>query len=91
MQSRAAVNSNARWGDAWGRGNLSLSARLSRIDLSDADIVGGTQTNLTLGAAWDLSQRTRIAANLVHFVDLTGPNAQAEQSTALAIRYQYAW
>ena len=91
VQSRAAVNSNARWGDAWGRGNLSLSARLSRIDLSDADIVGGTQTNLTLGAAWDLSQRTRIAANLVHFVDLTGPNAQAEQSTALAIRYQYAW
>jgi len=91
VQSRAAVNSNARWGDAWGRGNMSLSARLSRIDLSDDDINGGTQTNLTLGAAWDLSQRTRIAANLVYFADLTGPNAQAEQSTALAIRYQYAW
>jgi phosphate-selective porin OprO/OprP len=91
VPSRAPVNSDAAWGNAWGRGNLTLSARLSRIDLSDADIVGGTQTNLTLGAAWDLSQRTRIAANLVHFVDLTGPNAQAEQSTALAIRYQYAW
>lgn len=46
---------------------------------------------MTLGLAWDLNQRSRLAANLVHFVELTGPNAQAEKSLALALRFQYAW
>jgi phosphate-selective porin len=91
VSSNAPVDTRARWGDAQGRGNLTLTARLSRIDLSDDDIQGGTETNLSLGAAWDLNDRTRIAANIVRFVELTGPNAEAEQSMALAIRYQYAW
>lgn len=89
--SRAPVTSKATWGDAWGRGNLAVTARLSRIDISDDDIQGGTETNVTLGLAWDLNQRSRLAANLVHFVELTGPNAQAEKSLALALRFQYAW
>jgi phosphate-selective porin OprO/OprP len=89
--SRSPVTSKATWGNAWGNGNLALTARLSRIDLSDDDIQGGTETNLTLGATWDLNQRTRLAANLVHFVELTGPNAAAESSLALAVRFQYAW
>lgn len=89
--SRAPVTSKATWGKAWGRGNLALTARLSRIDLSDEDIQGGTETNVTLGVTWDLDQRSRVAANLVRFVELTGPNAQAERSLALALRFQYAW
>lgn len=89
--ARAPVASKATLGNAWGNGNLALTMRLSRIDLSDGDIQGGTETNLTVGATWDLSQRTRLAANLVHFVELTGPNADAESSFALALRFQYAW
>ena len=91
MTSRAPLRTSAEWGDAWGRGNLTLTARLSRLDLSDDDIQGGSETNLSFGAAWDLGERTRIAANLVRFVELTGPNARAEDSLALAIRLQYAW
>ncbi len=89
--ARAPVASPARWRDAWGRGNLVVSARLSRIDLTDQDITGGTETNLTLGATWDFSPRSRLAANIVRVVDLTGPRADADDSTAIAVRFQYAW
>lgn len=91
VSSSAPVKSRAHWGDAWGRGNMLLTARLSRIDLSDNEIQGGTETNLSLGAAWALNERGQIAANLVRFIDLTGPNAQAEKSMALAVRVQYVW
>ncbi|MCE3004364.1 MAG: hypothetical protein LW860_16945 [Xanthomonadaceae bacterium] len=89
--ARSPVASPAHWGDAWGRGNLAFSIRLSRIDLSDDDIVGGSQMNLTLGATWDISARTRLAANLVRLIDLSGPNAEAEGSTAIGVRFQYAF
>ncbi len=89
--TRAPVASRARWGDAWRRGNLALSARLSRIDLSDEDIEGGQQLNLTLGASWATNPRTRLAANLVHFIAVSGPSAEADGDTAIAVRYQYAF
>lgn len=89
--TRAPVDAPAHWNDAWRRGNLILSARLSRIDLTDGNVRGGTETNLTLGATWDLNSHTRFAANAVHLLELTGPERAAEGSTSLAIRFQYAW
>ncbi len=88
---RAPVADAVRRGDAFGRGNLAVSARLSSIDLSDEDIDGGRQVNLTLGATWDIGPRTRIAGNVVRVLDITGPNAQAKDTTAVAVRFQYAF
>lgn len=89
--TRAPVDAPAHWGDWRGRGTVEASARLSRIDLSDEGIDGGTQTNFSLGLTWDIGPRTRLATNAVHFLRLTGPNAAAEGGTALALRFQYAW
>lgn len=89
--TRAPVDAPARWNEAWRRGNLSLSARLSRIDLTDRNVRGGTETNLTLGATWDLNSQMRLAANAVYLLDLTGRERAAEGSTSLAVRFQYAW
>ncbi len=88
---RAPVADAVRRGEVFGRGNLAVSARLSSLDLSDDDIDGGRQVNLTLGATWDIGPRTRIAGNIVRVIDITGPNAQAKNTTALAVRFQYAF
>lgn len=48
-----------------GRG-LELSLRLSRLDLDDGAVQGGTARNLSLGATWYFSPQLRLMANWVH-------------------------
>lgn len=49
-----------------GYGAWEVAARLSRLDLSDAYIDGGHETNLTLGVNWYLNKNMRMAFNYVH-------------------------
>jgi phosphate-selective porin OprO/OprP len=47
-------------------GAFELAARYSYLDLSDENIRGGTQNNVTLGANWYLYSNLRLMANWVH-------------------------
>jgi phosphate-selective porin len=49
-----------------GLGAWELAARLSYLDLNDNYIIGGRETNLTLGLNWYLNQNMRMALNYVH-------------------------
>lgn len=54
----------AGWG-AW-----ELAARISHVDLTDADVQGGVLNELTFGVNWYMNPYTRLTANYVHaFLD----------------------
>ncbi len=44
---------------------VELAARISRLDLSDASVAGGTLDNLTLGATWYFTAATRVMFNYI--------------------------
>lgn len=46
-------------------GAVELLARYSRLDLDDADVLGGRQHDLTLGANWYLTSHFKLQANYV--------------------------
>jgi phosphate-selective porin OprO and OprP len=70
---------------------VQFSARLSHIDLDDADIMGGRQTDVTLGATWFLTLRLHLRANWVYVVKLDGgpQHGVGEHDNAFVLRAQY--
>lgn len=81
---------HASWNGRSG-GALEVGARLSMTDLNDRDVVGGKETNLTLGVNWYLDKSVRLSANLVHALDLNKPGNEnsGKHPTAVVGRFQY--
>lgn len=98
-ESRQYRESNATFGQViprvtWnghGGGALEVAVRLSRTDLSDGDITGGKETNLTIGINWYLDKSVRLSANLVHALELDKPgnSYDGKHPSALVGRLQY--
>ena len=98
-ESRDYRESNATFGPvvphaSWnGRsgGALEVGVRLSMTDLNDRDVVGGKETNVTLGVNWYLDKSVRLSANLVHAIDLNKPGSpdSGDHPTAIVGRLQY--
>jgi phosphate-selective porin OprO/OprP len=81
---------NASW-NGHGGGALEVGVRLSMTDLNDRDIVGGKETNLTVGVNWYLDKSVRLSANLVHAIDLNKPGDpdSGKHPSAIVGRFQY--
>jgi phosphate-selective porin OprO/OprP len=81
---------HASWNGRSG-GALEVGARLSMTDLNDRDVIGGKETNLTLGVNWYLDKSVRLSANLVHALDLNKPGNEnsGRHPTAVVGRFQY--
>jgi phosphate-selective porin OprO/OprP len=47
-------------------GALQVAARVSMLDLNDAEIRGGQELNFTLGLNWYLLSNPRLSGNYVH-------------------------
>jgi phosphate-selective porin OprO/OprP len=98
-ESRAYRESNATFGPvvpnaSWnghGGGALELGVRLSTTNLNDHDVVGGKETNLTVGVNWYLDKSVRLSANIVHALDLNKPgnDDSGKHPTAIVGRFQY--
>jgi len=98
-ESREYRESNATFGQvvpqaSWnghGGGALEVGVRLSMTDLNDRDVVGGKETNLTVGVNWYLDKSVRLSANVVHAFDLNKPGApdDGKHPTAVVGRFQY--
>jgi phosphate-selective porin OprO and OprP len=64
--------------------------RLSHVSLDDADLQGGTQTNLTLGLNWYATDRVRFMLNHVRSV-VEGGVFGDETLHIVQARAQYAF
>ena len=83
----------ARFGaiDDVGHATVQFSARVSHLDLSDHDVDGGRETNVTFAANWYLTERARLGANLVKVIQLDGGpfHGAAQGDYAFVLRLQY--
>ncbi len=76
-----------------GKGAFELTARLSYLDLTDEDIVGGKQTNITAGVNWYPKEAWRFSANLIKVLNVNRPGNEfdGQDPWIFTIRGQYLW
>jgi phosphate-selective porin OprO/OprP len=75
-------------------GELEFAVRYSMLDLSDRDIRGGEERNISLGINWYLSRQTRLMANYIIvdndlFADADGTLKGNDDPRILQFRFQY--
>lgn len=98
-ESREYREGNATFGQVvphtpWngrGGGALEVAVRLSMTDLNNRDVVGGKETNLTVGVNWYLDKSVRLSANVVRALDLNKPGDpdSGKHPAAIVGRFQY--
>lgn len=74
-----------------GKGAWELAARASYVDLSDKDIIGGEETNLTLGVNWYLNDKLRLSGNVVKVLDINRPGSEYDKTDPLIVAIRAQW
>lgn len=97
--SRAYAGANGSFGrvspsqplNSGGHGAWEVALRYSNLDLSDGNVIGGEQDNLTLGLNWYVTSNLRFAANYTHLINLDRPGSiyDDEELNALTVRAQF--
>lgn len=71
-----------------GSGAWELVARFSHIDLTDQDIIGGEQDDLTLGVNWYPNTNLRFSFNYINILDVEGGENSGDELDAYLFRAQ---
>ncbi len=71
-----------------GMGAWQLALRFSSLDLTDADINGGEEQNLTIGLNWYTTPNIRLSANYVNVLNINGGPAAGDEPDAFQVRAQ---
>jgi phosphate-selective porin OprO/OprP len=58
-----------------------MALRLSRVDLTDDNVIGGEESNLTIGLNWYLSSTMRMMANYVNVLEMDRPGSDFDGNT----------
>lgn len=74
-----------------GKGAFELALRASYVDLTDQDIIGGKQSNVTLGLNWYLNKNFRLMTNLVKVVDVNRPGSEYDGLDPLIFSLRFQW
>lgn len=75
--------------DGWGA--FELAFRASYIDLTDKDIVGGSESNLSLGLNWHLNEKFRVMANVVKVLNVDRPGSEYDGLNPLIFALRTQW
>lgn len=74
-----------------GYGAFELAFRASTIDLTDGDVIGGKESNLSLGFNWYLNDRIRMMSNLVKVLDVDRPGSEFDGENPLILSLRLQW
>jgi phosphate-selective porin OprO and OprP len=74
-----------------GKGALEVAARVSYVDLTDQDITGGEESNISLGLNWYLNSQIRVMTNLIKVLEVDRPGSpyDGEDPWIVALRLQW--
>jgi phosphate-selective porin OprO/OprP len=82
---------NSPVGRTGGWGAFELAFRASYADLSDKDIIGGRQSNLSLGLNWYLNEKLRLMANMVKVLDVDRPGSEYDDLDPMIYAMRAQW
>lgn len=74
-----------------GWGAFELAFRASYTDLTNKDIIGGEESNLSLGLNWYLNDKLRIMANLIKVLDVDRPGSEYDGLDPLIFALRGQW
>jgi phosphate-selective porin OprO/OprP len=74
-----------------GKGAFELAARASFVDLTDEDIIGGEESNISLGINWYLNSQLRVMSNVVKVLSVDRPGSVYDGETPLIFALRLQW
>ena len=74
-----------------GRGAFELAFRASYVNLTDGDVIGGEESNLSLGFNWYLNYKLRMMANVVKVLDVKRPGSEYDGQSPLIFALRAQW
>jgi len=74
-----------------GSGAFELAFRASWVDLSDKDVIGGEETNLSLGFNWYLNYNLRLMTNVIKVLDVKRPGSEYDGQNPLIFALRAQW
>lgn len=74
-----------------GKGAFELAFRASYVDLTDKDVIGGRQSNLTLGLNWYLNNHFRVMTNLTKVLDVKRRGGEFDGLDPLILSIRLQW
>lgn len=74
-----------------GKGAFELAARASYVDLTDQDIIGGKESNVSLGLNWYLNSQFRIMTNVVKVLSVDRPGSEYDDQTPWIFALRLQW
>ena len=74
-----------------GWGAFELAFRASYTDLTDKDIVGGSESNVSLGFNWYLNDKFRVMFNAIKVLDVNRPNSEYDGLDPLIFALRTQW
>lgn len=75
----------------FGKGAVEIAARVSYVDLTDKDVIGGEQSNVTLGLNWYLNPSFRVMTNLIKVLDVNRPGSEYDGINPLIFSLRVQW
>jgi len=74
-----------------GRGAFELAFRVSYVDLTDKDVIGGKESNMSLGFNWYLNYNLRLMANVIKVLDVKRPGSEYDGQDPLIFALRAQW
>ncbi|MFC1778556.1 porin, partial [Pseudomonadota bacterium] len=74
-----------------GKGAFEIAARASYVDLTDEDIIGGQQSNVSVGLNWYLNPSFRVMTNLIKVLDVNRPGSEFDGKNPLIFSLRVQW
>ena len=74
-----------------GPGAFELAFRASLVDLTDGNIIGGREKNISIGLNWYLNRRVRLMTNLVKVLDVDRPGSEFDGEDPLILSLRAQW